>query len=80
MQQQNKSMPNSYPGGVCKVKCSCGSVYYGETKKKIISRSVKHQQESIKCIWSSSGATEHTKKCHGHFDWLRPKTLSIKNR
>ena len=28
----------------------------------------------------SSGATEHTKKCHGCFDWLHPKTLSIKNR
>ena len=39
-----------------------------------------HQQESIKVNWSSSGATEHTKECHGHFDWLHPKTLSMKNR
>ena len=29
---------------------------------------------------SSSGATEYTKECHGHFDWLHPKNLSIKNR
>ena len=29
--------------------------------------------------YSSSRATEYTKKCHGHFDWLQPKTLSIKN-
>ena len=55
-------------------------VYNGETKKKIISRSTEHQQESIKGNWSSSGATEHTKECHGHFDWLHPKTLSMKNR
>ena len=29
--------------------------------------------------YSSSRATEYTKKCHGHFDWLQSKTLSIKN-
>ena len=72
-------MPNSYPR-VYKLKCSCGSVYNGETKKKVITRSIEHQQESIKGNWTSSGATEHTKECHGCFDWLHPKTLSIKNR
>ena len=25
----------------------------------------------------SSGATEHTKECHGQFDWLHPKTVRI---
>ena len=30
------------------LKCSCGSVYNGETKKKIISRLIEHKQESIK--------------------------------
>ena len=65
---KDKLIPNSYPG-VYELKCSCGSVYNGETKKKIISRSIEHQQESIKGNWSSSGATEHTKECHGHFDW-----------
>ena len=63
-----------------KLKCSCGSVYNDETKKKIISTSIEHQQESIKGNWSFSGATEHIKECHGHFDWLRFKTLSMKNR
>ena len=71
-------IPNSYPG-VHELKCSCGSVYNGETKK-IISRSIEHQQESIKGNWSSSGATEHTKESHGHLDWLHPKILSMKNR
>ena len=55
-------------------------VHNGETKKKIISRSIEHQQESIRGNWSSSGATEQTRECHGHFDWLHPETLSIKNR
>ena len=49
-------------------------------QKKIISRSIKHQQESIKGNSSSSKATEYTKECHGHFHWLHPKTLSMKNR
>ena len=57
---------------------SCGSVYNGEIKKKIVSRSIEHQQESIKGNWSSSGAIEHTKECHDHFDWLHPETLSLK--
>ena len=72
---KDKVIPNSYPG-VYELKCSCVPVDNSETKKKIISRSIEHQQESIKGNWSSSGATEHTKECHGHFDWLHPKTLS----
>ena len=66
---KDKLILNSYRG-LHELKCSCGSVYNGETKKKII-RSIEHQQESIKGNWSSSGATEHTKECHGHFDWLQ---------
>ena len=57
---KDKLIPNSY-AGVYELKCSCGSVYNGETKKKIISRSIEHQQESIKSNWSSSGATDHTR-------------------
>ena len=76
---KNKLIPNSYPG-VYELKCSCRSVYNGETKKKIISRSIEYQQESIKGECSSSGATKHTKECHRHFNWLHSKTLSMKNR
>ena len=76
---KDKLIPNSYPGEY-ELKCSCRSVYKSETKKKIISRSIEHQQESIKGNWSSSGATERTKKCRGHFGWLHPKTISMKNR
>ena len=57
---KDKLIPNSYPG-VYELKCSWGSVYNGETKKKINSRSIEHQQESIKGNWTSSGATEHRK-------------------
>ena len=27
--------------------------------------------------WKSAGATEHTKECHGQFDWLHPKAVRI---
>ena len=27
--------------------------------------------------WEPFGATEHTKECHGQFDWLHPKTVRI---
>ena len=27
--------------------------------------------------WESRWATEHTKECHGQFDWLHPKTVCI---
>ena len=50
---KDKLIPNSYPV-VYKLKCSCGSVYNGEAAKKIISRSIEHQQESMKRNWSSS--------------------------
>ena len=76
---KGKLIRKSYPG-VYKLKCLFGSVNNGETKKKINSRSIEHPQESIKGNWSSSGVAEHTKEWHSHFDWLHPKTLSIKNR
>ena len=60
-------LPNSYPG-VYQLNCSCGSLYIGETKKKILTRSIEHQTDSIKGKWESSGATEHTKTCHGQFN------------
>ena len=63
--------------------CSCGSVYNGETRKKIISRSVEHQQECIKCNWSSSGATEMPgngqRIARANSTGYTPK-LSMKNR
>ena len=74
-----KLIPSSYPVDD-ELKCSCGSIYNDETKKKIISRLIEHQQESIKGNWSSCGASEHTKECHDDFDLLHPTTFSIKNR
>ncbi|XP_065650401.1 uncharacterized protein LOC136078552 [Hydra vulgaris] len=70
-------LPLNTNPGVYQLNCSCGSIYIGETKKKVISRCIEHQKNSFKEKWSSSGATEHSKTCHGKFDWLQPKTLSV---
>ena len=32
------------------------------------------------CSTNKRATTEHTKEFHGRFDWLRLKTVSIKNR
>ena len=78
-QNKSKLIPNSYPG-VYTLNCSCNAEYIGETKKKVITRTIEHQQDSIKGKWESSGATEHCLECHGQFIWLHPKTLSREAR
>ena len=53
------------------------SVYYGESKNKILTRSIEHQQNSMKGNWEKSGATEHCLKCHGQFNWLHYSTIKV---
>ena len=46
-QNRSKLIPNSYPG-VYTLNCSCNAEYIGETKKKVITRTIEYQQDSIK--------------------------------
>ena len=78
-QNKSKLLPNSYPG-VHALNCTCNAEYIGETKKKVMTRTIEHQQDSIRRKWENLGATEHCLKCHGQFNWLHPKTLSRKAR
>ena len=73
-QNKSKLIPNSYPG-VYTLNCSCNAEYIGETKKKVITRTIEHQQDSVKGKCESSGATQHCLECHGQFNWLHPKIL-----
>ena len=73
-----KLLHNSYPA-VYELKCTCDSAYFGETKKKILTRTIEHQQDSFKGKWDNSGATEHSLTYHGQFNWMRPKTISREN-
>ena len=38
--------------------------------------SIEHQEDSVTGKWEASGATEHSKNCHGWFNWLYPKMLA----
>ena len=58
-QNKPKLLPNSHPG-VYQLDCSCNGRYIGESKKKVLTRCIEHQQDSIKGNWESSGTTEHT--------------------
>lgn len=54
MSDKSTPLQNSYPG-VYELQCSCQSRYLGETKIKILSWAKKHQQDSLKVKWESSG-------------------------
>ena len=75
---KTKLLPNSYLG-VYESKCTCNSAYFGETKKKTLTRATEHQEDSFKGKWDNSGATEHSLTCHEQFNWIHPKTIAIEN-
>ena len=77
-QNKTKLLHNSYLG-VYKLQCTCNSVYFGETKKKILTMTIEHQQDSFKGKWNNSGATEHSLTCHRQLNWIHPKTIAREN-
>ena len=70
---KSKLLPNSYPN-VYELRYDFGGKYIGETKKRLLTRSIEHQEDSMTGKWEASGATEHSKDCHGRFNWLHIKT------
>ena len=76
---KSKLLPHRFPG-VYQLDCTCNALYIGETKKKVITRTIEHQQDSFNGKWESSGATEHCLECHGQFNWINPKTLSTEQQ
>ena len=57
----------------------CNSAYFVQTKKKMLTKTIEHQQDSFKGKRDKSGATEHTLTCHRHFNWIHPKTTAREN-
>ena len=76
---KSKVLPKSF-SGVYQLDCTCNALYIGETKKKVITRTIEHQQDSFNGKWESSGATEHCLECHGQFNWINTKTLSTEQQ
>ena len=76
---KSKLVPNTFPG-VYQLDSTCNALYIGEIKKKVITRTVEHQQDSFNRKWESSDVTKHCLECHGQFNWINPKTLSTKQQ
>ena len=51
---KSKLLPNSFPGAY-QLDCTCNALYIGETKKKVITRTIEHRQDSFNGKWESSG-------------------------
>ena len=65
---------------VYQLDCTYNALYIGGTKKKIISRAIKHQQGSFKEKWESSSTAEYCLESHVQFNWINPKYLSTKQQ
>ena len=76
---KSKLVPNNFPG-IYQLDCTCNALYIAETEKKVITRTIEHQQDSFNRKWESLGATEHCLECHGQFNWINPKTLSTEQQ
>ena len=76
---KSKLLLNSFPG-VYQLDCTSNVLHIGETKKKVITRTIEHQQDNFNGKWESSGATEHFLEYHGQFNWINPKTLSAEQQ
>ena len=46
-------------------------------KCSILTCSIEQQQNGIKGNWESPGSAEHTKLCHGRFNWIHPWTIAV---
>ena len=57
------------------VKCFCKSVYDDETIRKTITRSIEHQQESMKGDRQLPGVTEPSEERCDCFNWLHSKKI-----
>ena len=58
----------------------CNSAYLGETKKKILTRTIEHPQDSFKVKWDNSMAAQHFLTCHGQFKNRTDRTMIKKEK
>ena len=45
-------------------------------KKRVLTRSIEQHEDSMAGKWEASSAPEHSKDCHGRFNWLHAKVLT----
>ena len=71
-------IPSNSSPGVYKLTCSCKKSYIGETKCKISTRVGQHQTSTLEGRWDRTAVAEHSKSCHGTFNWnSQQNTLKV---
>ena len=76
-QNKPKLLPNSNHPDKYQLDFWCTGRCIGESKKKVLTRCIEHQQDSINGNSESSGATKHIKELHGQFNWIHPRTITL---
>ena len=71
---KDKVLPNNHCG-VYELSWDCGGNKLEKQKKCVLTESSEHQEDSMTGKLAASGATEHSKDCHGWFNRLHPRTL-----
>ena len=60
--------------------CNCNVEYIGKTQKKVTTRAMEYQQESIKEKWESSSTVKHCLEFTVQFNFLHQNILCKKAR
>ena len=76
---KSKMLSNSF-SGIHQLDCTWYALYISETKKKVITRTIEHQQNSFNGKWESSDATENCLENYGQFKMINMKTLSTEQQ
>ena len=71
---KSKMLPYSFAGVYQQLDCTCKTLYIGGTKKKVLTRTKEHQQDSSNGKWECSGTAEHCLECHGQLNWRNPNS------
>ena len=71
--------PNSYPG-VYRITCGCPQPpYIGQTKIRICSRNVQHEDYVRKEQWKKSGAAQHSRVCPTGTQFKKTETIKMEH-
>ena len=65
--KKNPKLPPDTQLGVYQLDCLCNEKYIGESKRRVLTQCIVHQQDSMSRKWESPGAAEHRKEWHGQF-------------
>ena len=76
---KSKLLSNSF-SGIYQLDCTWNALYISETKKKVVIKTIEHQQNSFNGNWESLDATEYCLESYAQFNMTKMKTLSTEQQ